>query len=296
MAAVAATVEEMSSSFSTMNDGIQGITKSIAGIAENAREGAVVASRAAEKARSTTEVVTMLGKSAEQIGKVVQVIQDIAEQTNLLALNATIEAARAGEAGKGFAVVANEVKELAKQTASATEDIRAKVESIQENTGNAVTAISEITTVIGEIDKRQASISEMVARQTAATNDISKNVSEAAIAVNGIAKNISETAFGASQVSKGISEIATGANDVARNVAEAAIGVSNISEKVSEASVMVTETTRYNVRAKNAAKVCSNRIHEVNECVDRVADLVRQQTQAIEEASRKWNRENVVTE
>src|SRR5579862_2192236 len=125
---------------------------SIKEIARNATEAARIASGAVKVARETNDTVNKLGESSVEIGKVIKVITSIAQQTNLLALNATIEAARAGEAGKGFAVVANEVKELAKQTAAATEEISQKIEAIQQDTGGAVRAITEIGAIIDQIN------------------------------------------------------------------------------------------------------------------------------------------------
>jgi hypothetical protein len=134
--------------------------------------------------------VAKLGESSQQIGKVIEVITSIAEQTNLLALNATIEAARAGEAGKGFAVVAGEVKELAKETAKATEEIGSRIAAIQEDTSDAVGAIGEIEQVIARIADMQTTIASAVEEQTATTNEIGRNVAEAARGSAEIAENI----------------------------------------------------------------------------------------------------------
>src|SRR5207248_3908370 len=131
-------------------------------------------------AEMTTATVAKLGESSTEIGQVIKVITSIAQQTNLLALNATIEAARAGEAGKGFAVVANEVKELAKETAKATEDISRKIEAIQNDTEGAVAAIGQIGVVIGQINDIQNTVASAVEEQSVTTNEITRNLSEAA--------------------------------------------------------------------------------------------------------------------
>jgi methyl-accepting chemotaxis protein len=141
-------------------------------------------------AETTNATVGKLGDSSIEIGNVIKVITSIAEQTNLLALNATIEAARAGEAGKGFAVVANEVKDLARETAKATEDIGRRVEAIQADTREAVDAIAEISSVIARINDYQTTIASAVEEQTATTNEMSRNVAEAAMGSTEIAQNI----------------------------------------------------------------------------------------------------------
>ncbi len=142
----------------------------------------------------TNATVSNLGESSAEIGNVVKVITSIAEQTNLLALNATIEAARAGEAGKGFAVVANEVKELAQETARATEDIARRVEAIQSDTTGAVDAINRISAIIERINDFQTTISSAVEEQTATTAEMSRNVTEASTGAVQIAKNIAGVA------------------------------------------------------------------------------------------------------
>jgi methyl-accepting chemotaxis protein len=144
-----------------------------------------------------------LGESSQQIGKVIEVITSIAEQTNLLALNATIEAARAGEAGKGFAVVAGEVKELAKETAKATEEIGSRIAAIQSDTSDAVGAIGEIEQVIARIADMQTTIASAVEEQTATTNEIGRNVAEAARGSAEIAENIVSVAQAARETSAG---------------------------------------------------------------------------------------------
>lgn len=215
-----------------------------------------------------------LGKNALEIGKVTNVIQVIAQQTNLLALNAAIEAASAGEAGKGFAVVANEVKELARQTATATEDITAKIEGIQDSTSNAVEAIKQVTEIITLINNSQEKITSMVENQTRSSDEISRNVSETTVGINQISRNINESAIGATQVSKSISEIATGANSMARNVAEAATGINALSGKLDEAAVMVKEATRYIQRVAGTSDTCNADMVELNITVDKISDMV----------------------
>ena len=174
---------------------------------------------AVKDANKTNETIKHLGESSNQIGEVVKVITSIAQQTNLLALNATIEAARAGEAGKGFAVVANEVKELAKETAKATEDISQKIEAIQTDTRGAVTAIGQISAIIGQINDIQNTIASAVEEQTATTNEISRNVAEAAKGSSEIAQNITGVAEAARHTSSGAADTQKAAGELTRMAA-----------------------------------------------------------------------------
>jgi len=177
-------------------------------------------------AATTNETMKKLGESSREIGNVIKVITSIAQQTNLLALNATIEAARAGEAGKGFAVVANEVKELAKQTAKATEEISQKIEAIQGVTKGAVTAIEEISTIINQINDISNSIASAVEEQTATTNEIGRSVNEAAIGVTDIAKNISGVATAARNTTQGANDTKTASAELSEMAARLQASVS----------------------------------------------------------------------
>ena len=203
-----------------------------------------MASKAAQSANNTAVIVDKLGESAQEIGKVVDMIKGIAAQTNLLALNATIEAASAGEAGKGFAVVANEVKELAKQTASATEDIRAQVAGMQGNTQQAVKAIDEIVQIINEINSISGNIAAAVEEQTATTNEISKNVGDAARGANEVSRNVQQAALGANEVSKNVQEAVKGVNDIAKNINQLAGGANDVARNAGEAAKGMNDVAR----------------------------------------------------
>ena len=170
--------------------------------------------------KRTNATVGKLGESSAEIGQVIKVITSIAQQTNLLALNATIEAARAGEAGKGFAVVANEVKELAKETAKATEDISRKIEAIQGDTKGAVEAIGQITTIINQLNDISNTIASAVEEQTATTNEITRNVGEAAKGSSQIVENIVSVATAAKSTTEGATNTQTAAQELARMAAE----------------------------------------------------------------------------
>lgn len=186
-------------------------------VAENASESAKTARRAKDLANATNGTISALQSSASAIGKVIKVISTIAQQTNLLALNATIEAARAGEAGKGFAVVANEVKELAKETARATEDITKRIEHIQADTTKSVEAIAEIAEVIELIDGYASSIAASVEEQAATTRDIARNAAEATSFVANVGESIQGAAGAAKDSENVASKLLNSANDVSRH-------------------------------------------------------------------------------
>jgi len=213
---VSAASEQVNQNIQTVATGTEEMSASIQEIAHNATESTKTTNEAVQLAESTNKTVTQLGVSSEEIGQVVKVITSIAEQTNLLALNATIEAARAGEAGKGFAVVANEVKELANQTAKATEEISSKIRAIQTDTQSAVTAIGEISTVIGQINDISNTIASAVEEQSATTNEISRNVSEASKGSQEIAENITGVAKNAHSTSEGAAETLTAAGELSK--------------------------------------------------------------------------------
>ena len=217
---VSAASEQVSRNVQTVATGIEEMSASIQEIAKNASTASKIADSAVAVARSATTTVSQLGESSNEIGKVIKVITSIAEQTNLLALNATIEAARAGEAGKGFAVVANEVKELAKETAKATEEIRQKIETIQQDTRGAVGAIKEIDEVIGRINDISTTIASAVEEQTVTTNEISRNITEAASGTAEIVRNIAVVAQTAQNTSEGVGDTQKAGQELAQMAAE----------------------------------------------------------------------------
>ena len=217
---VSAASDQVSRNVDTVASAAEEMQASIREIAKSANEAARVAKNAVTVAQNTNATVTKLGESSQEIGDVIKVITSIAQQTNLLALNATIEAARAGEAGKGFAVVANEVKELAKQTAKATEEIGRKIDAIQSDTRGAVTAIGEISSVINRIDDISNTIASAVEEQTVTTNEIGRNVNEAAAGIGEIAKNVSSVAMAAKDTTQGANDTQQAAEGLSRMASE----------------------------------------------------------------------------
>ena len=215
---VSAASEQVNANVQTVAIAVEELTASVREIASNANDAASIASSAVERAEATNTTISKLGASSAEIGKVINVITAIAEQTNLLALNATIEAARAGEAGKGFAVVANEVKELAKETASATEEIRQRIAAIQDDSGQAIEAIGDISDIIENINEIQATIATAVEEQTATASEIGRNIAEAARGSSEIASSIA----GVAEAAHSTSEAASSALDAASGLAEMA--------------------------------------------------------------------------
>ena len=217
---VSSAAEQVSQNAHTVSSGVESITASIREISESANEAARVASESVRVASDANDRITKLGQSSSEIGEVIKVITSIAEQTNMLALNATIEAARAGDAGKGFAVVANEVKELAHETGRATEDIRQKIDAIQEDTGEAVDAIVKIGVIINKISDFQNTIASAVEQQTSTTCEISRNVCEAAVGSSEIAQNITQVVSAAESTAEGAGNMQMSAQELARMAAD----------------------------------------------------------------------------
>lgn len=222
---VAAASEEASTNVSLVASAAEEMSSTIAEIASNTAKTSSLTSQAVDQASKASQKVNELGGAAQEISKVTETITEISEQTNLLALNATIEAARAGEAGKGFAVVANEIKELAKQTADATLEIKDKIEGVQNSTQGTVVEIADITKIIGDVNSMANTIAAAIEEQSAATQEISSNVSQASLGIQEVNVNVTES------------------SNVARDIAEEVAGIDHTASELSKSSAEVLSSS-----------------------------------------------------
>ena len=236
---VAAAMEESTTNTSMVASAAEEMTATINEIAQNAGKAHTISEKAVSQAEKTSVRMAELGASAEAINKVTETITEISEQTNLLALNATIEAARAGEAGKGFAVVANEIKELAKQTAMATLDIKKQIDDVQSTTGTTVQEIKEITAVINSVNEIVANISSAVAEQSAATAEIANNINQAAQGLSEVNENVSQVSVVAGSITKDISQVNTAADDISTSSAQVNTSSSDLMRMAEELKKVV---------------------------------------------------------
>ncbi|WP_231713857.1 methyl-accepting chemotaxis protein [Desulfosarcina ovata] len=244
---VSAAVEEMSANMNNMAAALQEqatnanvvataaeqMSATIGEISQNAEKARGISDEASHKASSASTNMDQLGAAADAIGKVIETITDISEQVDLLALNATIEAARAGEAGKGFAVVANEIKELAKQTAEATGDIKEKIEGIQGTTNMTVGQIGEITQVITDVNGVVATIATAVEEQSAATKDIATNVAQASQGIQEVNENVNQSSTVSAEVSQDIAGVSVSMNEMSTSSSQVNLSAQELS-KLSE--------------------------------------------------------------
>ena len=198
---------EIANGINTLATAVEEISATIGEITQNSEKARGVTEEALEKAKNASESVDNLGTSAEKIGKVTETITEISDQTNLLALNATIEAARAGEAGKGFAVVANEIKELAKQTADATRDIKSLIEGIQMSTGNAIDNIGKIVVVNQDVNDIVSSIATSIEEQAVTAKEIAGNVSQTAGNIQVVNDSLAQSTEFSENIASGIGEV-----------------------------------------------------------------------------------------
>ncbi len=214
---VAAAMEQSSTNTNMVATAAEEMNATINEISDNAEKARSVSGDAVQQAHSALEKMTELGQAANKIGKVTETITDISAQTNLLALNATIEAARAGEAGKGFAVVANEIKELAKQTAEATLDIKTLIDAVQGTSETTGDEISQISTVISGVNDIVATIATAVEEQTAATQEIADNISQASQGMQEVNENVNQSSTVAADITEDITKVSSAAQRISHN-------------------------------------------------------------------------------
>jgi len=233
MGGVSAAMEQTTMNLSTVATASEEMTATIGEIASNAERARKVTAEAVDSATRVSGTMNTLGTAAREIGKVTETISAISSQTNLLALNATIEAARAGAAGKGFAVVANEIKELARQTAAATEDIKARIEGIQNSSGLAVGDIASVANVIREVNEIVSGIAAAIEEQSAVTRDIASNVAQASKGVEDANRNVAEASQAVSSMAQDVSEVNQSAGEISSSSAQVLLSSEELS-KLSE--------------------------------------------------------------
>lgn len=217
MNSVAAAMEETSTNINMVATASEEMNATISQISENTDQALTITISSVEQTANASKQVDELGLAAQGIGKVLETIADISDQVNLLALNATIEAARAGDAGKGFAVVANEIKDLAKQTATATGEIRTKIEGIQDTTQGTVNQIERIAKVVAEVNDIVSTISTSIEEQSSATNEITTNVSQASAGVDEVTLNIAQSSSSVQEIASEIDEVTRAAQQISEN-------------------------------------------------------------------------------
>ncbi len=238
MSSVAAAAEQSSTNISMVSSAAEEMTSTINEIARNTEKTRTTSNQAVSRTRKASENIDKLSKSAQKIGKVLETIVEISEQTNLLALNATIEAARAGEAGKGFAVVASEIKDLAKQTANATIEIKTNIVNIQESTKTSVSEIETIITVINNVNEMIDTVAAAVQEQSVTTREIAVNVTQAAQGIQEVTINVTQSSSVANEISKDIADINQASNEMSNNSTQ----VNNSADELSQLSGELRKT------------------------------------------------------
>jgi methyl-accepting chemotaxis protein len=241
MNTVAAATEEAATNVGLVATASEQMTATINEIAQNTEKGRAITGEAVEEARNTSEKVNELGAAAIEIGKVTETITEISEQTNLLALNATIEAARAGEAGKGFAVVANEIKELARQTAEATGEIKAQISGIQGSTEETVREIEKISKVINDVNEIVSVIASAVEEQSVTTKEIAGNVTQASQGIQEVTENVTQSSSVAGEIANNISEVNQAAGEMANSSSQVDLSAQELSKLAEQLKEMVAK-------------------------------------------------------
>lgn len=261
---VSGSAKAVSGSVDNVVNAVQEINISLNDVSKNCERSIKVARDADMRAQETTMIIAKLNNLSKQIGKIVNLISDIADQTNMLALNAAIEAAGAGEAGKGFAVVANEVKELAKQTARATDDIATQIEAMQTEMVDAVEAMKKITQVVGEINDNSSNIAAAVTEQSVVVGGISAAVVKAAEKVNLITSEIGDIAEKSNNVARSSAETSQGVRSIARSVAELSVVASDVAKSTEQASARMGEVAMASQRIAENVEEISKSVSEIS--------------------------------
>lgn len=238
---VSAAMEQSASNVNTVASATEEMTATINEIAQNAEKARSISEKAVSQSSQTSTEIAALGESAKRVSRVTETITEISEQTNLLALNATIEAARAGEAGKGFAVVANEIKELAKQTAAATVDIKNQIDEMQRTTSTTVDNIEKISTVIAEINSVINGIATAVEEQSAATSEISNNVSQASQGISEVNVNVAQSSMVVADITKDIGGITQKSAQVKEGASDVQTNSKSLADLADQLSVLIKQ-------------------------------------------------------
>lgn len=241
MKRVAAASEQASNNVQVVAGASEQMSATISEIAGNTEKGRLITGNAVAQAKKVSDRVAALGQSAIEVGKVTETINEISEQTNLLALNATIEAARAGEAGKGFAVVANEIKDLARQTAEATQDIRSKIEGIQGTTDGTVGEINQIQKVINEIDEIVGTITTAVEEQSSSTKEIVNNVNQAAQGIQDVNGNVSRSSMVSADIAKEVAEVNQASKELTEGSSQVNTSADSLANLAKQLKAMVDQ-------------------------------------------------------
>jgi methyl-accepting chemotaxis protein len=239
IANVAQVMEETASNLAIVAAGAEEMTATINEITVNTEKGRQIAEEAVDQTTHASEQIEELGAAAQQIGKVVETITEISEQVNLLALNATIEAARAGESGKGFAVVANEIKDLARQTAAASGEIKQQVEGIQDSTQGTVEEIARIAAVVAKVNEIVATIATALEEQSVTTKDIAGNVARASEGITEVNRSVAETSRAAASITVDITDVTHASGEISNSSAQVNASSSDLSKLAEMLTSMV---------------------------------------------------------
>jgi methyl-accepting chemotaxis protein len=239
MRSVAGSMDQAATNINMVASATEEMTATINEIAHNAEKARHTTQKAVEEAKSASVQVGDLGGAANEIGKVVETITDISEQVNLLALNATIEAARAGEAGKGFAVVANEIKELARQTAHATLEIKQRVSGIQSTTSSTISKIGTISEVVHNVNEIVDTIATAVEEQSVTTKEIASNVMQASDGIGHVNENVFQSSTVSEQIAKEIEEVTQAAGEMSNSSAQVNLSAEALSDLALQLDAMV---------------------------------------------------------